>query len=240
MKKLRRRIENSKTLNWIFSSLISSYLKLCNSTSKWDNVGIPELEKALQDGPVIVVSWHSSLMLSGLHWPNHVAKIKPLHDTSPAGQLVGGAMRQFGLDPIAMSAAQSSLASSRTVLKEIKAGASVGIAADGPKGPARKAKPHAIGWARSSGRPIYLYAWSARPAWRMPTWDRMKFPFPFARGTFTIVKWEHDVPRGLDNKAYNKLRRRLVRDLDRITRETDKRAGFPPEPNQFKQKKAAP
>ncbi|MGJ8582530.1 MAG: lysophospholipid acyltransferase family protein [Marinosulfonomonas sp.] len=226
---LRKRIENSKTLIWLFSTIISSYLKLCNSTTRWDAVGIRELEETLRDGPVIVVSWHSSLLMSGLHWPNDVAKIKPLHDTSPAGQLVGGSMRQFGLDPIEMSSKHSTLASSRLILREIKQGASVGIAADGPNGPARKSKPHAIGWARSSGRPIYLYAWSAKSAWRMKTWDKMKFPFPFAQGAFTIVKWDVEIPRGLANEEYTKLGRRLNRSLDRITRETDIRAGYPPE-----------
>lgn len=200
---------------------MANYLRFCYATTKWQSTGFDDIENALQEGPVIIVSWHSRLMYSGLHWNKKWGRIKPLHDKAPAGRLAGGTLKQLGLEPIAMSAAKSNLTISRTVLREIHSGVSVGMAADGPLGPSRICKPHPIGWARSSGRPIFVYAWSTRNAKRLNTWDKLMFPLPFSKGAYSYVRWEKEVPRKLDAEGFDALCTNLADHLDAVTGRTD-------------------
>jgi hypothetical protein len=207
------------------SWLLASYIRLCQSTGRWQVTGLEELENELENGPVILVLWHNRIILSGQHWPRQSGQIKPIHDTAPAGRLAGATMAQFGLDPIAMSSKKSNVVLSRTVLREMKQGVSVGLAADGPLGPAQVAKPAAIGWARATGRPVFLYAWSANRAKKLKTWDNLLLPLPFSRGEFSFQRWDMEVPRKLDAQTYDALCADLGKQLDAVAIATDTRAG---------------
>jgi len=226
---LRKRIRKSKTLEGFLSSVLAGYVRLCLATGKWQANGLDDLERALKDGPVILVMWHGRLMLSGPHWPKQWCRIKPIHDTAPAGRLAGATMRKFGLEPIAVSSKKSNITVTRAVLREISNGLSVGLAVDGPEGPARKSKPAPIGWARATSCPVFAYAWSSRRAFRLGSWDRLLMPVPFASGTYTFKRWDMDVPRGLDAQAYEKLTENLGQFLDQVSEETDETAGLSPD-----------
>jgi lysophospholipid acyltransferase (LPLAT)-like uncharacterized protein len=52
---------------------------------------------------------------------------------------------------------------------------------DGPRGPARVAKPGAVAAAQRSGAAIMPVGIGASPAWRAPSWDRFLVPSPFAK-----------------------------------------------------------
>jgi lysophospholipid acyltransferase (LPLAT)-like uncharacterized protein len=228
--KLRRRIVKSKSLEGMLSWLLATYIRLCQLTGRWQATGLEELEIALQNGPVILVLWHNRIILSGQHWPKQWGQIKPIHDTAPAGRLAGATMAQFGLDPIAMSSKNSNIVISRTVLREMNQGVSVGLAADGPIGPVQVANPAAIGWARATGRPVFLYAWSANRVKRLKTWDNLLLPLPFSRGEYSFQRWQMKVPRKLDVQTYETLSTDLGKQLDAVAQETDARAGRKIEP----------
>lgn len=55
------------------------------------------------------------------------------------------------------------------------------ITPDGPRGPARAAKPGALVAALRSGVPLVVAGWSCRRVIRFGSWDRMEAPAPFAR-----------------------------------------------------------
>ena len=59
-------------------------------------------------------------------------------------------------------------------------GYSIAITPDGPFGPPRQAKPGALLIARSAGLPVIAAAPGARPALRLPRWDRHIVPLPFS------------------------------------------------------------
>ena len=60
-------------------------------------------------------------------------------------------------------------------------GYAIGVTCDGPFGPARVAKPGALLIAREAGLPVDTLSPGARPAIRLPRWDRQIVPLPFAR-----------------------------------------------------------
>lgn len=208
-------------MSWI----LAWYLRLCLSTTRWQATGLEELEAALKNGPVILVLWHQRIMLSGQQWPKKWCRMKPIHDRAPAGRLAGATMAQFGLEPIAMSSKKSNFALSRLVIREMAAGVSIGLAADGPEGPVRQCKPAVIGWARATGHPVFLYAWATRRALRLNSWDRLLLPLPFDRGQYSFRKWETPVPGKLNQQTYDDLCTDLGENLDAVARDVDQLVG---------------
>ena len=99
------------------------------------------------------------------------------------------------------------------------------MTADGPLGPAGDAKQAPVEWARATGRPVYMFAWSARRSVRLRTWDRLVLPVPFTRGSYGYRRWDTDVPHKLTADDYVWLRKDLSANLNLITREMDDLAG---------------
>lgn len=201
------------------------WLRFCAATSRWDRHGEAELEAALREGPVVLALWHERIALSGQHWRPEWGPISALHTTRFAGRVAGAAQELLGTQPIAMSSHSGNLAASREVLRRLRGGGSVGIAADGSSGPARKLKDAALEWARATGRPVFVYAFAMRGQRRLGTWDRMVMPRPFSRGVAVWRRWDREVPRRADPTAMDALRQDLSRALDAVADEADRLAG---------------
>lgn len=227
---LRRRIENSKILEAALSGLLAAYLKFCLATTRWQTDGVEDLAETLRSGPVLLVLWHSRTMVAPIHWPHRLAKFTTLHDTSPVARLAGATQKWFGVTPIPMAHKASNTAGSRQILRDFKAGNSVGMAADGPRGPARELKDAPLEWARITGAPVFFYAFSMRRHKRLSSWDRMMFPLPFTLGCYVYRRWNQAVPKKIQAAERAKLRQKMAEALNSVQAEADALVGLPPQP----------
>ncbi len=227
---LRRRLENSRILMFVLSGLLAAYLKFCLATTRWQMHGTVELATALKEGPVLLVLWHSRTMVAPIHWPHRLAEFTTLHDTSPVARLAGATQAWFGVTPIPMANKSANTAGSRQILRNFKAGNSVGMAADGPRGPAREMKDAPLEWARITGAPVFFYAFSMRRHKRLSSWDRMMFPLPFTRGCYVYRRWEQSVPKKINKPDRARLRGQMKEALDAVQAETDAMVDLPPQP----------
>ena len=88
------------------------------------------------------------------------------------------------------------------------------ITPDGPRGPARKAKPGAILLSQMSRRPIIPMAYAASRATNIQ-WDRFVIPWPFARIAIVIGE-PLQIPKGLDAAALETHQADLERRLNAL------------------------
>ena len=107
----------------------------------------------------------------------------------------------------------------------LREGWSIGIATDGPRGPARVASTVPLVWARSSGKRVFVVSFSARRVITFPTWDKMWLPAPFTRGVFMCREWPETVPRKASDEETETLRLNLEAALDAVTDAADAAAG---------------
>ncbi len=229
MHPLRRRLERSDTLAALLGGLAAGYVRLCQRTIRWETAGFDALSVALAEGPVIVVMWHSRLLLA----PVQVGALAPfttLRDPSPAGRLSAAMQTRLGMRPIEMAARGSNVGASRHVLRQLREGVSVGLTGDGPKGPARRLKLAPLDWARVSGAPVFLYAFSCTRQKRLNAWDAMLLPRPFGRGHAAVARWDADVPRRADADTMERLRGDLEAALTAHQARVDGALGLPPGP----------
>ncbi|MEX0283103.1 MAG: lysophospholipid acyltransferase family protein [Paracoccaceae bacterium] len=222
----RKKIADSAWLNRRVEALVAGWVRFAHATSRWERIGFEPMDDVLASGePVIAVLWHQRLMMAPYLFDPSKGPICTLTSTGRAGRLAGQMVARFGLGTIAMKSHDRNLALTRAVMGQMKAGTSVGLAADGPRGPARLASAAPVSWARASGRRVFVLSYSARRVWVLGTWDRMWVPLPFTRGVLMCREWGEQVPRSADAQMTESYRQKLEAALNAVTEEADRQVG---------------
>lgn len=227
---LRKRIANSEWFNNAVAALAERYLRWVHRTSQWDRLGYEELDRLVAAGePVIVVLWHQRLLMTPWFFPVHLGPVCSITSSARAGSMAGRIQTRFGLQTIAMSSHKRHVALSRAVLAKIREGVSIGIAADGPRGPERQMSTVPLVWARTSGKRVFLTTFAARKAREAGTWDRMLLPAPWNRGVFLCREWTQEVPRKASPETLEALRLDMQNALNDLTAQADRHVGREPD-----------
>lgn len=226
MSSLRKRIADHPGLNRWVEDRLAGYVRWCFRTSKFTRTGFDAMDACVAAGePVIMCLWHQRLVMAGYIFPVSSGPISSLTTSARAGRLAGQVLNRFGYDTVPMSSHKRHVSLSREVLRRIKAGSSIGIAADGPGGPARIASDVPLIWARVSGCRVFCVSWSANRVLHMPTWDRLMLPVPFSQGTILCQEWHGAVPRGARAAEIETLRQSFQATLNAVTDAADTAAG---------------
>ena len=111
----------------------------------------------------------------------------------------------------------------RELVRKLKAGESIGITPDGPRGPVHVAQDGVIALARLSGAAILPAAVSVSNRIKAKTWDRLIVGLPFSRGAMV---WGNPivVPRDCDEATARALQQRLQDELNRVSAAADEAA----------------
>ena len=227
---LRKKIADSEAvLNWA-ARRIASYIRMVHRNTNWQRLGFEEMDKLVEQGePVIVVMWHQRLTLSPYLFPLDKGRVCTITSAARAGSMVGRVQKLFGLDSIAMTSRKRHVALSREVLGMIKQGISIGIAADGPRGPERVLSTVPLVWARTSGKRVFGITFSTRYGREAGTWDCMLLPRPWRnQGVFLCREWTETVPRKASEEQIETLRQSLEHHMNDITAEADRMVGREP------------
>ncbi|MBF9028763.1 DUF374 domain-containing protein [Rhodobacterales bacterium HKCCE3408] len=222
---LRRRIADWPPLHEAAGRFLAGWLRLVRLTSRWSEDGYGAVEAAVAEhGAVILVFWHQRTFATPYVFDTAKAPGRSLNADTRPGSIARAMLHRFGYSTTRFPK-QGGMAVMREVLTGLKQGVSIGIAVDGPSGPERVVKPFAVQWARASGKPVFVFGFSARSYWSWPTWDRLMFPKPFTRIALVWRPWEAEVPRRLSDQEAAELSADLGRALDAVTAEADHQAG---------------
>lgn len=227
---LRKKIADSETvLNWV-ARRIAGYIRKVHKNTKWQRIGYEELDVLAETGePVIVVLWHQRLAQSPYFFPLDKGRICSITSAARAGSMVGRVQMLFGMDTIAMSSHKRHVALSREVLGKMKQGISIGIAADGPRGPERISSTVPLIWARASGKRVFGITYSVRHGREASSWDRLLLPRARRNeGVFLCREWTETVPRKASEDEIEALRQNLEAHMNDITAEADRMVGREP------------
>jgi lysophospholipid acyltransferase (LPLAT)-like uncharacterized protein len=139
-------------------------------------------------GPTIFAFWHCSLLICAYRFRN--LGIAILISRSFDGELIARTVELLGFIAVRGSSSRGG----PTALLGMKQAYEAGhiCAADGPKGPARVAKPGPVHLAELTGA-TWIGAFHPEPssAWHLKSWDRFIIPKPFATVSFG---WPVHVP----------------------------------------------
>ncbi|MBR9989961.1 MAG: lysophospholipid acyltransferase family protein [Gemmatimonadetes bacterium] len=129
--------------------------------------------------PVIFALWHGRLLPLGfLHRGQDVVC---LASRSADGEYITRILQHWGFSVVRGSSSSGGDTAFRDLVRVVRAGRSVAVTPDGPRGPRERLKPGVLQLAQLTGVPLVPLAAAASRSWWFVSWDRFLVPQPFAR-----------------------------------------------------------
>lgn len=181
--------------------LLSTLLDTCRVEQK----GTENFERFHRVGkPVVFVLWHGRL-LPCTYWNRH-RKLVTLVSQHRDGEYIARIVEKWGYTPVRGSSSRRAAGALRELVRHVRAGRSLAVTPDGPRGPRAVMKPGALLAAQLSGAPVIPAAGGASRAWWFGSWDRFLVPKPFARVRLAYGEpvW---IPRDADEAALGEIAR---------------------------------
>jgi lysophospholipid acyltransferase (LPLAT)-like uncharacterized protein len=144
--------------------------------------------------PTIFAFWHCALLACALRFRNQDIAILISHSFD--GELIARTVERLGFVAVRGSSSRGGATALRSMFEAYNEKRCCAFTADGPRGPARVAKPGPVALAQLTNAP-WIGAFHAKPdaAWTLRSWDGFLIPKPFTTITFT---WPAHVPPDLE------------------------------------------
>ncbi|HHV36490.1 MAG TPA: lysophospholipid acyltransferase family protein [Candidatus Cloacimonetes bacterium] len=160
---------------WWFSSysfLAAGLLKLLKKTLRFEVFNQPEKE------PVIYAFWHRNLMYCTLLRAGD--PIAVIVSASKDGDLISAPVGRLGYHIVRGSSSRRGSQALKGLVRAAKE-YSIAITPDGPRGPVGTVHPGMFTLALLAKIPIVAVHVDAKYEWVFSSWDRFRFPMPFAK-----------------------------------------------------------
>lgn len=202
--------------------LASLYIRLVFTTSRWQHVGFDVPQKYLKENkPFIACFWHARLLMLPYAWPGKKGSFHMLISAHKDGRIISKAVGYFGIQTVAGSTNKKGAEALLTMVRLSRAGHTLGITPDGPRGPAYDVSDGTIMAAYLAKADLLPVTYSVKAHKRLSSWDRFFLPFPFSRG---VLAWGTPVPFPATKEALPKTRARLKKAMDQLSVLADEKA----------------
>lgn len=148
--------------------------------------------------PLIFIPWHGRLLPLG--YVHRGQGVHGLASRSADGEYIARLLQHWGFGMVRGSSSRGGDIAYRELIRTVRAGHSVAVTPDGPRGPREKIKTGVIQLAQVTGAPLMPVAAAASRAWWFVSWDRFLVPKPFSRLYVAYGEPIH-VPRDADPAA---------------------------------------
>jgi lysophospholipid acyltransferase (LPLAT)-like uncharacterized protein len=158
---------------WLGASLI----RLLGATWRIRTAGP---DPFMRSGPVVAGLWHTGLLVAAYRWRGLAIAI-PV-SRSRDGDLIDAVLGHLGYaESPRGSSSRGASSLLRQLIRGVRSGQPVAVLPDGPRGPAREAKPGVLALARATGAALIPVGVAAKPCISFGSWDRTILPLPFAQ-----------------------------------------------------------
>lgn len=179
-------------------------------------------ELAAAGQPVIFAVWHGRLLpLTYFHRHRNITAII---SQSEDGEYIARVVEGWGYRTVRGSTSRGGSGALRSLVKAARAGESLAITPDGPRGPRQRLQPGVITAAQLTGLPIIPIACGASRAWWPGGWDRFCVPKPFAR-VRVMYGATRRVARDASEEDLRQHARELELELNDMIRKADSDGG---------------
>ena len=236
-----KRIVQSETFKTAVGFTVAMALKFIRLTSRFEVHRIDIAQRFwANDEPFIGATWHGQNLILPTFWHNW-REMRILVSRHGDGEIVSKIMYFLGVGTIRGSGVpkgeerrekhkgKGGAGALRAMVRALGESVSIGLTADLPPGPARRAGEGIIMLARLSGRPIVPVAATTRARIRLNNWDRFTINLPFSKGALV---WGEPiyVPRDADPETLEAARLSVEAALNAVFDEAERIVGHAPVP----------
>jgi lysophospholipid acyltransferase (LPLAT)-like uncharacterized protein len=173
-------------------------------------------------GPALYALWHGRLL--PLTYYHRHRGIAALVSQSADGEYIARMVEGWGFDTVRGSSSRGGREALREVVRRVRAGQSMAITPDGPRGPRQKVQPGVIIAAQLTGAPILPVVAGCSRAWWPGGWDRFCVPKPFSR-VLVLYGEPRFVPRTADEDEIREHAAQLEREMNALIEQVDRDGG---------------
>lgn len=234
-----KRIIESEVFKTVVGFTVAMLLKFVRHTNRFE---VHRLDIAQRfwtnDEPFIGATWHGQNLILPTFWHNW-REMRILVSRHGDGEIVSKIMYFLGVGTIRGSGvpkgeerrnkhkSKGGAGALRAMVRALGENISVGLTADLPPGPARRAGDGIIMLARLSGRPIIPVAATTRARIQLNNWDKFTINLPFSKGAVVLGEPIY-VPRDANAETLEAARFSLETALNAVTEEADRLVGYLP------------
>jgi hypothetical protein len=172
--------------------------------------------------PFVFLLWHGRLLpLAHYHRGRNVVT---MISQSEDGEYIARVVQGWKYDVVRGSSSRGGSSGLRETIRHLRAGRTLAITPDGPRGPFQRMKPGALLAAQMTGTPVLPVAAGVDRAWSFGKWDRFLVPKPFAR---ISVRYDEpvEIPRDTDADGLARISAVMEETLNRVTAQADADVG---------------
>jgi lysophospholipid acyltransferase (LPLAT)-like uncharacterized protein len=165
-----------------------------------------------QEEPVIYAFWHRNLIYCALQRVGDPVVV--MISSSKDGELIAGPVQVLGFITVRGSSTRQGSSALKAMLRWAKTN-SLAITPDGPKGPLETIHPGLWQVAIMARIPVVAVACDANREWVFNSWDRFRFPKPFAKVRVRysdpiLLQSKEDIPKAEQQfRAFQKSNQHL-------------------------------
>jgi len=221
---MKVKIKNKYIIN-VISSLSVFILKAILSTCKLVYINKKYIDEyLLGEKKVVITAWHRCAILLLLKYgPIHPAV---LFSSSRDGELLATFAKKTGVIPVRGSSTRGGRQGAERLVAFLgEGGRVVATVADGPQGPAFRAKPGLVRISQKSGVHLMPITWSANRVWIFQkAWDKTIIPKPFSTIVISAAK-PYIIPKKADGEIFKRYVKNMEKKLNILTKEVDYMVG---------------
>jgi len=162
-------------------------------------------------GKVLYASWHKNILPLAYFYRKQGIHI--MISEHRDGEFIARTVKRLGFHPLRGSSTRGGSEALFEMSQVSKRGFDAGITPDGPKGPKHKVQPGTVVIASRANLPVVPVAVSARPCWKLKSWDNFIIPKPLSKVVISIGKPLH-LPEKFEEFEINSLCQRVKESLD--------------------------
>lgn len=234
-----KRIVQSEAFKTAVGFSAAMLLKFVRATSRFE---VHRLDIAQRfwanDEPFIGATWHGQNLILPTFWHNW-REMRILVSRHGDGEFVAKVMHFLGVGTIRGSGVpkgeerrdkhkgKGGAGALRAMVRALGENISIGLTADLPPGPARRAGDGIVMLARLSGRPIVPVAATTRARIQLNNWDKFTINLPFSKGALVFGEPIY-VPRDADPETLEAARLSVETALNAVADEAERIIGRTP------------
>ena len=174
-------------------------------------------------GGKILAGWHGRTFIAANYFKGR--GVWTIISHSRDGEIQNRIFSKFGFKTIRGSTGRGGVRAAIEAIKVLREGQTMAFTPDGPRGPSGIVQSGIMLMAHKSGAALVPAGVSARPRWKLPTWDAYLIPYPFAKALM-IFGDPICVPSDADEATIEQARLQLEGEMHRLEAEAERRMGF--------------
>ncbi len=135
-------------------------------------------EHHTESEPLVYSFWHNRIPIATYFWRRR--GIVVMSSQSFDSEYIARFIQRFGYGAAKGSSTRGARAGLIQMIRAVRTGKSAAFTVDGPRGPIYEAKPGAVMLAAKAGAALLPFSISLERCWRLPSWDGLEIPKPFA------------------------------------------------------------